>query len=159
MARNYPPGMFEYVRDNSWGVSSKEMAERVNEKFGTNFSRTGMKQFRQRHGIKSGVTGWYQKGHEPGTKGKTIEEICKNDPEKLMRVRATQFKIIKRLVPYQPERKPGRWKEHIFEGIMGGRPRALMCNQCNSLSLHATNFCPNCGADMREANNADKNQI
>lgn len=49
----------------------------------------------------------------------------------------------------QPERKPGRWKEHIFEGIMGGRPRALMCNQCNSLSLHATNFCPNCGADMR----------
>ena len=67
--------------------------------------------------------------------------------------------IIKRLVPYQPERKPGRWKEHIFEGIMGGRPRALMCNQCNSLSLHATNFCPNFGADMREANNADKNQI
>ena len=57
--------------------------------------------------------------------------------------------IIKRLVPYQPERKQGRWKEHIFEGIMGGRPRALMCNQCNSLSLHATNFCPNCGADMR----------
>jgi hypothetical protein len=92
MARNYPPGMFEYVRDNSWGVSSKEMAERVNEKFGTNFSRTGMKQFRQRHGIKSGVTGWYQKGHEPGTKGKTIEEICKNDPEKIARVRATCFR-------------------------------------------------------------------
>ena len=57
--------------------------------------------------------------------------------------------IIERLTPYQPEHKPGRWKEHIFEGIMGGRPRALMCNQCNSLSLHATNFCPNCGADMR----------
>lgn len=51
--------------------------------------------------------------------------------------------------PVESERKPGRWKEHIFEGIMGGRPRALMCNQCNSLSLHATNFCPNCGADMR----------
>ena len=61
-------------------------------------------------------------------------------------------RVIKQLTPYQPERKPGRWKEHIFEGIMGGRPRALMCNQCNSLSLHATNFCPNCGADMREEN-------
>ena len=55
-----------------------------------------------------------------------------------------------RLMSLKPERKPGRWKEHIFEGIMGGRPRALMCNQCNSLSLHATNFCPHCGADMRK---------
>lgn len=88
----YPQGMYEYIRDNSWGVSSKEMAERCNEKFGTNWTPTGMKQFRQRHGIKSGVTGWYQKGHPPGTKGKTLEEICKYDPEKLARVRSGQFK-------------------------------------------------------------------
>ena len=90
--KRYPQGMFEFVRDNSWGVSSKEMAEMVNEKFGTQFTPTMMKQFRQRHGIKSGVTGWYQKGHEPGTKGKTIEEICRNDPEKLARVKETWFK-------------------------------------------------------------------
>lgn len=88
----YPQGMYEYIRDNSWGVSSKEMAERVKELFGYEMTPTCMKQFRQRHGIKSGVTGWYQKGHPPGTKGKTIEEICKHDPEKLARVRSTQFK-------------------------------------------------------------------
>lgn len=88
----YPQGVYEFVRDNSWGVSSKDMAEMVNKKFGTSFTATMMKQFRQRHGIKSGVTGWYQKGHAPGTKGKTIEEICKHDPEKLAKVRATQFK-------------------------------------------------------------------
>lgn len=88
----YPQGMYEFVRDNSWGASSKEMAEMVNEKFGTSFTQTMMKQFRQRHQIKSGVAGWYQKGHPPGTKGKTIEEICKHDPEKLARVRSTQFK-------------------------------------------------------------------
>ena len=88
----YPQGMYEFIRDNSWGVSSKDMAQMCNEKFGTNWTQTGMKQFRQRHGIKSGVTGWYQKGHEPGTKGKTIEEICGHDEEKLARVRATQFK-------------------------------------------------------------------
>ena len=76
----YPEGMYEYIRDNSRGVSSKEMAERVKELFGYEMTPTCMKQFRQRHGIKSGVTGWYQKGHPPGTKGKTIEEICKNDP-------------------------------------------------------------------------------
>ena len=89
---HYPEGMFEFIRDNSWGVSSKDMAEMVNEKFGMNYTPSMMKQFRQRWGIRSGVTGWYQKGHAPGTKGKTIEEICKHDPEKLARVRSTQFK-------------------------------------------------------------------
>lgn len=88
----YPQGVYEFVRDNSWGVSSKDMAEMVNKKFGTSFTATMIKQFRQRHGIKSGVTGWYQKGHAPGTKGKSIEEICKHDPVKLAKVRATQFK-------------------------------------------------------------------
>lgn len=91
----YPQGMYEYIRDNSWGVSSKEMAERCNEKFGTNWTQTGMKQFRQRHGIKSGVTGWYQKGHPPGNKGKKLEEVVR-DPERVAeireRIKATQFK-------------------------------------------------------------------
>ena len=89
--KKYPQGMYEFVRDNSWGVSSKEMAEMVNEKFGTNFTPTMMKQFRQRHGIKSGCTGWYQKGHPPGTKGKKQEDYIKN-PDALARAKATRFK-------------------------------------------------------------------
>lgn len=88
----YPQGMYEYIRDNSWGVSSADMARKVKKLFGYEMTPTCMKQFRQRHGIRSGVTGWYQKGHPPGTKGKTIEEICGHDPEKLARVRSTQFK-------------------------------------------------------------------
>ena len=88
----YPQGMYEYIRDNSWGVSSADMARKVKELFGYEMTPTRMKQFRQRHGIRSGVTGWYQKGHPPGTKGKTIEEICGHDPEKLAKVRSTQFK-------------------------------------------------------------------
>lgn len=91
----YPQGMYEFIRDNSWGVSSREMAEQVNEKFGTDFTPTQMKAFRQRHGIKSGCTGWYQKGHAPGNKGKKLEEYI-TDPERLQDVRArigrTQFK-------------------------------------------------------------------
>lgn len=90
--KRYPKGMYEFIRDNSWNVSSKEMAEMVKEKFGFSFTPSGMKQFRQRHGIKSGVTGWYQKGRPPGTKGKTIEEICGYDPEKIAKAKATQFK-------------------------------------------------------------------
>ena len=86
----YPKGMFEYIRDNSWGVSSKEMAEQVNAKFGTSFTQTGMKQFRKRHGIKSGCTGWFQKEHPPGTKGEKQEEYM--SPEAIERTKATRFK-------------------------------------------------------------------
>lgn len=87
----YPQGMYEFIRDNSWGVSSKDMAAMVNEKFGTDFTQNRMKAFRQRHGIKSGVTGWFQKGREPGNKGKKQADYVK-DPEKLARSKATQFK-------------------------------------------------------------------
>lgn len=91
----YPQGMYEFVRDNSWGVSSKDMAEMVNEKFGTEWTATGMKQFRQRNGIKSGVTGWFQRGRAPGNKGKKLEEYVK-DPERVedikARMKPTQFK-------------------------------------------------------------------
>ena len=101
----YPQGMYEYIRDNSWGVSSKEMAEMVNKKFGTNFSQTMMKQFRQRHGIKSGLTGWYQKGHPPGNKGKKLEEYV-TDPDRLEEIRKrmapTQFKKGERPVNEMP---------------------------------------------------------
>lgn len=87
----WPQGMYEFIRDNSWGVSSKEMAEMVNEKFGTNFNMHRMKVFRARYHIRSGCTGWYQKGHPPGTKGKKMEEFVK-DPEKLANTVRTRFK-------------------------------------------------------------------
>ena len=86
----YPQGMYEFVRDNSWNVSSKDMAEMVNEKFGTEFTPTGMKQFRQRNGIKSGCTGWFRKGREPGNKGRKQSEYC--TPEALERSKQTLFR-------------------------------------------------------------------
>lgn len=93
--KRYPQGMYEFIRDNSWGVSSKEMAEMVNGKFGTDFTQNMMKQFRQRHGIKSGITGWFRKGNPPGNKGKKLEEYV-TDPERIADIRQrmsrTQFK-------------------------------------------------------------------
>lgn len=92
--RRYPDGMYEFIRDNSWGVSSQKMADMTNEKFGTNWTATGMKQFRQRHGIKSGETGWYQKGRSPANKGKKLEEYVgeKRAKEIKTRIEKTQFK-------------------------------------------------------------------
>ncbi len=92
--KHYPKGFYEYVRDNSWGVSSKEMAERVNKKFGLNMSAVAIKQFRAKQGIKSGLTGWYQKGHPPGNKGKKLEEYVGEEraAEIKERIKATQYK-------------------------------------------------------------------
>lgn len=86
----WPKGMYEYIRDNSYHVDSKEMAERVNKKFGTSFTTVQMKSFRQRNHITCGLTGWYQKGHEPGTKGKRQEEYMSQ--EAIDRTKATRFK-------------------------------------------------------------------
>lgn len=71
------------------------MAAKVKELFGYEMTPNCMKQFRQRHGIRSGVTGWYQKVHAPGNKGKHLEEYIK-DPERVAdikrRMSPTQFK-------------------------------------------------------------------
>lgn len=48
----------------------------------------------------------------------------------------------------EPELKTAYWRTHIFDGIMGGRPRAYMCGYCNFISFARTNYCPNCGAKM-----------
>ena len=88
--KRWPQGMYEFIRDNSWGVSSEEMAKIVNEKFGTNFTRQRMKCFRAQNHIKSGVTGWFQRGHSPGNKGKKIDEYM--SLETCEKVRATTFK-------------------------------------------------------------------
>lgn len=88
----WPDGFYEYVRDNSYGIDSVELSGMVKEKFDVDITPQNMKAYCQRHGIKRGITGWFQKGHEPGTKGKSIEEICGYDPEKLARVRSTHFK-------------------------------------------------------------------
>lgn len=89
--RHYPKGMLDFIRENSWHTPSKDMAEMVNERFGTNFTPVKMKAFRQRWGIKSGLTGWFRKENPPGNKGKKFEEYC-TDPEKRANSMATRFK-------------------------------------------------------------------
>lgn len=91
----YPQGMYEFIRDNSWGKSSQEMADMVNDRFGTKWTMTGMKQFRKRYGISSGLTGRFRKGQASANKGKKLDDIIK-DPDRAADVRqrmaATQFK-------------------------------------------------------------------
>lgn len=86
----FPKGMYEFIRDNSWGTPSADLAQMVNEKFGTHFTPKRMKDFRIQHGIKGGEKGWYQVGRSPGNKGRKQSEYC--SPEAIEASRRTQFK-------------------------------------------------------------------
>ena len=52
---------------------------------------------------------------------------------------------IQKLPPVTPTRPKGKWIQK--EGIYG----VSFCDRCNfELTINDTNFCPNCGQDMRE---------
>lgn len=80
----------EFVRTNAEGNGPKIMAELVNAKFGTTITRAQMKGFYHNHKIRSGVTGWFEKGHTPYTKGKTWDEYMSKEAQE--RSRATTYK-------------------------------------------------------------------
>ena len=53
--------------------------------------------------------------------------------------------------PTIEERKTGRWMvSYLDHEVMGVRPKLLYCSECCQCIAYLTNFCPNCGADMRE---------
>lgn len=119
----YPQGMYEFIRDNFWGVSSAKLAEMVNERFGTSFSPSAMNQFRYRHGIRSGCLGRYQKSHEPGNKGKAgrplmpVGAIVKKRDGSLFRKKQMEGSLRERWEPLHR----AVWEEHngpIPEGMV-----------------------------------------
>ena len=67
-------------------------------------------------------------------------------------VMAQAVAVLKDLRSEEPERKRGKW---IYEGKRGRFP-ACKCSICGHYEnadwamLQGANFCPNCGADMRE---------
>jgi len=81
-----------------------------------------------------------------------LEEVC----EAVGDVRQDMIDRIKQLPSAQSERKTGKWIViSEFEDC-----RYVQCNQCKVTQVFyynkpLTNFCPNCGVDMRGGNNDD----
>ena len=67
------------------------------------------------------------------------------------------YRDINRLPTYSDEKKEkGRWKKTYLDHVgMGVRPSILYCSVCHQCIAYPTNYCPNCGADMR-AESEDK---
>lgn len=77
--------MKNFVFNNYKGITTVELAERFNAKFGTNLSWTSFRGFLSRYKLSNGVDTKFKKGHIPFNKGKKIEHIHPNSKK-------TQFK-------------------------------------------------------------------
>ena len=61
----YPDDLKNYIFENYLGVGPASMAIKVNEKFGTDFTKMKMKSFYSRFKLNSGITGRFVKGQDP----------------------------------------------------------------------------------------------
>ena len=76
MSKAIPKEQIDYVRQIAWHRTNEEIQTMLNEKFGTDYTYKQVKAMKNNHKIQSGLTGQFEKGHKPWTKGKSIEEIC-----------------------------------------------------------------------------------
>lgn len=75
-----------------------------------------------------------------------LEEVCGAVSD----VRQDMIDRIKQLPPAQPQRIKGRWLYSSYDDE-SGFDESWTCDQCGYMTnIEETNFCPDCGADMRE---------
>ena len=84
--RKYTDEMRQFILENYKGVSARELADRLNAKFGTDVTPEQMKSYKGNHKLDSGLTGCFCKGMVPHNKGK------KMPPEVYEKVKHTMFK-------------------------------------------------------------------
>ena len=81
----FPQHIKDYIVKRYKGVGPKEMAEKLNEHFGATYTTKQLNAYYKNHGLNSGLTGRFEKGHAPQNKGKKVENVHPNSA-------ATQFK-------------------------------------------------------------------
>lgn len=84
------PEMDCFIREKLKGTGHQAMADLLNETFGTSFTKEQIKNYYARNKLDSGLTGYFEKGHEPENKGKKWDEYM--SPEGQKNSRKTQFK-------------------------------------------------------------------
>ena len=96
LGRKYPdkrittPEMDAFIREHLEGTGYQSMADLLNARFGTSFTKDQMKNYYNRNKLDSGLTGRFEKGSIPVNKGKTWDEFM--SPEGQAASRRTTFK-------------------------------------------------------------------
>ena len=84
------PEMDAFIREHLNGTGYQEMADLVNARFGTSFTKDQIKAYYGRNKLNSGLTGRFVTGQIPPNKGKTWDEYM--PPNAQARSRTTTFK-------------------------------------------------------------------
>lgn len=69
-SKQFPEPIGRYIRENYHGVGHAEMAARLKEAFGRDYTPAQIKGFYANHGLNSGLTGHFKKGGTPYNKGR-----------------------------------------------------------------------------------------
>ena len=81
LGRKYPdkrittPEMDTFIREHLEGTGYQSMADLLNARFGTSFTKDQMKNYYSRNKLDSGLTGRFEKGSVPSNMGKTWDEF------------------------------------------------------------------------------------
>lgn len=86
MSKLFTKQQEEFIKNNVKGIGNKELTEKLNKKFKTNFTQEQIKNYKNRRRISSGLTGRFEKGNIPANKGKPMSK------EKYEKCKATMFK-------------------------------------------------------------------
>lgn len=65
----FSPDQIEFIRKHYKSLIIADLTIKLNDHFGTDFSTQQLKTFVHNHGINSGRTGCFEKGHQPHNKG------------------------------------------------------------------------------------------
>lgn len=83
-SKTFPEPIVRYIMVNHVGIGPTEMADKLNEEFGTGYTASQLNGYYSNHHLNSGLTGRFEKGHVPANKGK--------HPPTVGRMAETQFK-------------------------------------------------------------------
>jgi hypothetical protein len=85
------------------------------------------------------------------------------DYESLDDIKEQYIEIAKGMPSVTPSIPRGKWifirKEYRFMGGIVNEPQGCKCSNCNKVVRFKSNFCPNCGADMRESEELSLTEI
>lgn len=92
--KSWPEDAVGVLLANYKGRTYAEMLEILREETGREYTQAQLKCYYHNHKLNSGLTGRFEKGHEPGIKGKKLEEYVgvERAAEIKKRISATQFK-------------------------------------------------------------------
>lgn len=90
MKNKYTDEQKRFLVKNNYLRTSQELADMFNKKFGTNITKTNIKNFRGNNRLNSGLTGQFKKGNIPHNKGKRQKDYMSS--ESIKKTKATRFK-------------------------------------------------------------------